>query len=53
LVKEIGIFAPMTSNGDLIVEGVLASCYVLRDDARLVQQGYFQVCLRHLSRFTP
>jgi len=40
LVPQLGIYAPMTSNGDIIVDGILASCHnVIR--AQSLQQTFF------------
>lgn len=48
-VREVGAYAPMTSNGDIIVDGMLASCYnIVRSQS--LQQTFFQ-WLRSLEEF--
>ena len=42
VVEERGIYAPMTSNGDIVVNDVLASCYNVVNN-KFMQGGFFQV----------
>ncbi|KAH7719054.1 CRE-WRT-4.1 protein [Aphelenchoides avenae] len=41
VVEERGIYAPMTSNGDIVVNDVLASCYNVVNN-KFMQEGFFQ-----------
>ncbi|KAI1701671.1 hint module domain-containing protein [Ditylenchus destructor] len=41
-VTEQGIYAPMTSEGNILVEGVIASCYTLLD-SRTWYQSYYNL----------
>uniref|UniRef100_A0A915D2K5 Uncharacterized protein n=1 Tax=Ditylenchus dipsaci TaxID=166011 RepID=A0A915D2K5_9BILA len=39
-VQEQGIYAPMTGNGDIVVDDVFASCYTILN-SKVMQQTYF------------
>jgi hedgehog protein len=44
---ETGVYAPLTSTGNLIVDGVLASCYAVIDDQDLAHYAFLPVRLSH------
>lgn len=46
IVEETGIYAPMTSNGDIIVNDIYASCYNILNNK--IMQHSFVDNLRHL-----
>lgn len=44
---ETGVYAPLTSEGNLIVDGVLSSCYAVIDDQELDHWVFLPVRLSH------
>jgi hypothetical protein len=41
IVRETGIYAPMTSNGDIVVNDIYASCYNILNN-RVMQQSFIE-----------
>ncbi|CAL8082434.1 unnamed protein product [Orchesella dallaii] len=44
---ETGVYAPLTSTGNVVVDGVLTSCYALIDDQSLAHFAFAPVRLAH------
>jgi len=44
---ETGVYAPLTSTGNLVVDGVLTSCYAVIDDQSLAHLAFAPVRLAH------
>jgi len=44
---ETGVYAPLTTTGNLVVDGVLASCYAVIDDQDLAHYAFLPVRLSH------
>lgn len=44
---ETGVYAPLTSTGNMVVDGVLSSCYALIDDQALAHFAFAPVRLAH------
>jgi hypothetical protein len=42
IVREHGVYSPMTSNGDVVVNGILASCYNVVNN-KYMQKTFFEV----------
>ncbi|CAK5041467.1 unnamed protein product [Meloidogyne enterolobii] len=42
LIKEKGIFAPLTTSGDIFVEGILASCFAVEQNS-VLQKSIFSI----------
>lgn len=47
---ETGVYAPLTSTGNLVVDGVLSSCYALIDDQTLAHVAFAPVRIAHNFR---
>lgn len=50
LREETGVYAPLTSTGNLVVDGVLTSCYALIQDQTLAHVAFAPVRLAHNFR---
>lgn len=47
VLVETGVYAPLTSTGNLIVDGVLASCYAVIDDQDLAHSAFLPLRFSH------
>ena len=53
-VEEVGTFAPLTSQGNIVVDNVLASCYAVTNNHRMAHLAFFPVRMwYHMLEYVP